>query len=131
MATVAKAFADVGLGHLEPHLDTVDRWERQLTDDEKQRLAFARVLLQKPRWVVVHEALDALDPELRRKIEALLDAELADMGVINIGRDGSESRMFGRMLRIVTDPGEITFKPAHDVSVPEPSEPKREVLSAE
>ena len=32
-----------GLEHLEPHLDKVDRWDRELTDDEKQCVAFARV----------------------------------------------------------------------------------------
>ena len=48
-----------------------DRWDRQLTDDEKQCLAFVRVILQKPRWVVVNDALDVLDPKSRMRIRAL------------------------------------------------------------
>ena len=74
IAAIAKALADVGLEHLEPHLDTVDRWDRQLSDDEKQRLAFARVILQKPLWVVLNDALDVLDPEIARADRGALRA---------------------------------------------------------
>ena len=50
-AAVAKALADVGLERFQPLLDQVDRWDRLMNDDEKQRLAFARILLQTPQWV--------------------------------------------------------------------------------
>ena len=108
-AAIAKALADVGLERLEPLLDTVERWDRQLTDDEKQRLAFARVILQKPLWVVVNDALDVLDPESRMRIRALFTGEFADVGIINIGHDQPESGFYVRRLHLVTDPLGPTF----------------------
>ena len=51
-AAVVAALERVDLGHLVPSLDRTDRWDRQLPLDEQQRLAFARLLLHAPRWVV-------------------------------------------------------------------------------
>jgi len=131
IAAIAKALADVGLEHLEPHLDTVDRWDRQLSDDEKQRLAFARVILQKPLWVVVNDALDVLDPESRTRIEALFARELVDVGIINIGHDQPESSLYVRKLHLVMDPLGLTFKPAREHGLAELPASAREPLSAE
>ncbi len=130
-AAIAKALADVGLERLGPLLDTVERWDRQLTDDEKQRLAFARVILQKPLWVVVNDALDVLDPESRTRIRALLANELAGVGLINIGHDLPESGIYDRRLHLVTDPLGLTFKPAQEHGIREPPRSAREALSAE
>ncbi len=130
-AAMAKALADVGLERLEPLLDTVGRWDRQLTDDEKQRLAFARVILQKPLWVVVNDALDILDPGSRMRIRALFADELTDVGLINIGHDLPESGIYHRKLHLVTDPLGQTFRPDREHGIPEPPpKPAREALSA-
>ena len=130
-AAIIKALVDVGLGHLEPHLDTVERWDRELTDDEKQCLAFARVVLQKPRWVVVHDALDALDPESRARIRALFTNEFAHVGIINIGHDQPESGFYVQRLHIVTDPLGATFKPDREHGIPEPPKSAAESVSAQ
>ncbi len=68
-AAIAKALASVGLDRLEPMLGKAGRWDRELNDDEKQRIAFARVILQRPQWVVIDNALDLVDPVSRRRIE--------------------------------------------------------------
>ncbi|MGH6945577.1 MAG: ABC transporter ATP-binding protein/permease, partial [Geminicoccaceae bacterium] len=62
-AAVRAALARVDLGHHAPSLDQVERWDRKLSLDEQQRLAFARLLLHKPRWVFLDEATAALDDE--------------------------------------------------------------------
>jgi len=93
-AVIAKALADVGLKRLQPLLDKADRWDRRLNDDEKQCLAFARVILQKPRWVVLDDVPDVLDSVSRGRIEAIFAGELVDVGVINIGRDEPQDRFF-------------------------------------
>jgi putative ATP-binding cassette transporter len=129
-SAIAKALADVGLEHLEPLLDTVDRWDRELTDDEKQRLAFARIILQKPIWVVVHDALDVLEPESRIRIRALLKAEFADVGLINIGHDVPDEGFYVRKLQLVMDPLGPTFKPAREHGLPEPPESARKAQPA-
>src|SRR5271166_2581087 len=130
-AAIAKALVDVGLERLVPLLDTVERWDRQLTDDEKQRLAFARVVLQKPLWVVVNDALDVLDPPSRMRITALFAGELADVGIINIGQDVPDSGVYDRKLQLVTDPLGQTFRPDREHGIPEPPDSAREALSAE
>ena len=91
---IAKALADVGLEHLKPKLDIEDRWDRRLTDDEKQSLAFARVILQKPSWVVSNDALDILNPTSRKRIREILQGALSYIGIINIGHDVSEPGVY-------------------------------------
>jgi vitamin B12/bleomycin/antimicrobial peptide transport system ATP-binding/permease protein len=128
--SVVKALTDVGLEHLEPHLDTVDRWDRELTDDEKQCLAFARVILQKPRWVVVNDALDVLDPKSRERIRALFSSLLSGIGLINIGHDQPETGFYPRKLHLVMDPGGQKFEPEQEHGIPEPPKSPAESLSA-
>lgn len=128
---ITKAFADVGLEHFQPELDKTDRWDRRLNDDEKQCLAFVRVILQKPRWVVLDDALDILDPVSRGRIEAVFSGELIDVGIINIGRDEAGSGFFTRTLRLVADPHGPTFKPADQRGSLDQAEPAREALPAE
>src|SRR6516225_5593607 len=88
-AAVARALADVGLEHLQPLLDTTDRWDRRLNEREKQSLAFARVCLQRPQWLVVNGAFDTFDPVSRARIEALFAGPLSDVGLIDIGQDSA------------------------------------------
>jgi putative ATP-binding cassette transporter len=110
---VVNALAGVGLEHLEPHLDRVDRWNRELTDDEKQCLAFARVVLQRPRWVVmVNDALDLLGPKMRRHIEAIFEDQLPSVGVIHISNNENASCFFTRTLSLVSDPSGLQGAPA-------------------
>ncbi|HEY5206274.1 MAG TPA: ABC transporter ATP-binding protein/permease [Roseiarcus sp.] len=128
---IVSALAGVGLEHLEPHLDKVDRWDRELTDDEKQRLAFARVVLQRPGWVVVNDALDVLDPTSRERIRTLFSNELAEIGIINIGHDQQESGFYLRKLHLVMDSGGQKFEPEREHSMAEPTKSNTESLPAE
>ena len=43
------------LGRLASDLDRTARWERELTREDQHRLAFARLLLHKPRWILLDE----------------------------------------------------------------------------
>jgi vitamin B12/bleomycin/antimicrobial peptide transport system ATP-binding/permease protein len=111
-AAISQAFEDVGLERLLPLLDTTERWDRRLNDDEKQCLAFARVILQRPQWLVVNGAFDVLDPVSRAKIEAAFRGQLKDVGVLNIGQDRHDDTFFNRRLRLITDPHGPRFRPA-------------------
>jgi len=110
-AAIARALADVGLDHLRPLLDTTDRWDRRLNENEKQSLAFARVCLRRPQWLVVNGAFDALDPASRGRIEALFSGPLSGVGLVDIGQDCARDGFFKRKLRLVTDPNGPTFRP--------------------
>jgi vitamin B12/bleomycin/antimicrobial peptide transport system ATP-binding/permease protein len=103
-ADIVKALADVGLEHLQSKLDVEERWERQLTDDEKQSLAFARVILQKPSWVVLNDALDILNPTSRMRIRDIMMGALRDIGIINVGHDVAESGIYHYKVQLVRDP---------------------------
>jgi vitamin B12/bleomycin/antimicrobial peptide transport system ATP-binding/permease protein len=109
-ADIAKALADVGLEHLKPELDNEDRWDHRLTDDEKQSLAFARVVLQKPNWVVANDALDILNPTSRNRIRAILQGALSHVGVINIGHDVPEPGVYQHKIHLVRDPQGPAFE---------------------
>ena len=118
-AAIARALADVGLDHLRPLLDTTDRWDRRLRENEKQSLAFARVCLQRPQWLVVNGAFDALDRASRAQIEALFWGPLSDVGLVDIGEETAQNGFFKRKLHLVTDPNGPTFRLVdHCVSAP-------------
>jgi putative ATP-binding cassette transporter len=127
---IAEALAEVGLERLRPLLDKADRWDRRLNDDEKHRLTFVRIILQRPQWVVVDDALDLVDPASRTRIKALFTGRLTDVGVINIGNDEGEGGFFARTLHLVTDPTGPTFKPAGPGGALDPIDAASEALSS-
>jgi putative ATP-binding cassette transporter len=56
-----------------------------LSGGEKQRLAFARVLIQRPDTIVMDEATAALDPEGQDHLMRLVLERLPDATVISVG----------------------------------------------
>ena len=111
---IAAALTHVGLERYLPQLDKSNRWDRHLNDDEKQCLAFARIILQRPQWVVLDGALDMLDPASRSHVEAIFTGPLAGVGLINIGRDLPQDTFFTRRLHLITVPQGPTFRPADE-----------------
>ncbi|NIX77538.1 ABC transporter ATP-binding protein/permease [Microvirga terricola] len=91
----------VGLGHLKPDLDKEARWDIALTLEEQQRLAFARLLLQRPSWVFFDEAISALDEDRRRLILSIFEHELAGSTVISTSARPSTDRFYTRVLNLV------------------------------
>ncbi len=118
---VLRALAAVGLEHLEQLAKTEERWDRALSEEERQRLAFARVLLRKPSWIVINDALDAFEPIWRRRIVDLLKHDLAEVGVINIGHehDAAPENLFTRTVRAEADPDKP--RPVAETTVKETS----------
>ncbi len=65
-----------------PDLDIKQDWPRLLSLGEQQRLAFARLLLNAPRYVVLDEATSALDVATEKLLyELLLQRDLAFVSV--------------------------------------------------
>ena len=60
-AELRQVLADALLPDLAARLDDSDAWGQKLSGGEQQRLAIARVLLKKPRWVFADEISSALD----------------------------------------------------------------------
>ena len=103
-AAYANALIRLKLERLVPMLDASQRWERELSEDEQQTLAFARVLLHAPPWVLIDEVLDSLDVDARQGILDIFVKDLAHTGVIHIGRADVHDHLFSRVLHLVKDP---------------------------
>ncbi|MGM4982851.1 MULTISPECIES: ABC transporter ATP-binding protein/permease [Rhizobium] len=85
-AAVEAAMDKVSLGRLKSRLDTQARWDRLLDIEEQKAVGFAHLLLAKPKWVVLDDAMEGLEAEIQAQFSALL-AELTDVTVIYIGRN--------------------------------------------
>ena len=83
---------------------------RELSEDEQQALAFARLCLHKPRFIVTDDTLDTLDPGKRKLVKAMLDTTLKDSAIVNIG-DVDDRDFVTRTLRLVKDPDGRSFIP--------------------
>jgi vitamin B12/bleomycin/antimicrobial peptide transport system ATP-binding/permease protein len=92
------------LDRLTAKLDATERWDRELSDDEQQALAFARVVLHAPPWLLIDEVLDSLDADVRQCILDILAKDLTHTGVIHIGRADADAQHFARVLHLVKDP---------------------------
>ncbi len=79
------ALDKVGLGHLNEKIEDDAPWDHTLSGGEKQRLAFARLLLQQPEIVVMDEATSALDDKSQDSIMQTLIDELPDVTIVSVG----------------------------------------------
>ncbi|ELT48809.1 ABC transporter, partial [Brucella intermedia M86] len=93
-----------GLERLATSLDHAARWDRVLTDDERQCIAFARLILQKPQWIVIDGALDGLDAEAYDRIRDMLNTELKDAAVIHLGKPHLHDGLFTQQISLEDDP---------------------------
>jgi putative ATP-binding cassette transporter len=84
-ADVETAIEKAGLDRLKGKLNTRARWDRMLDTDEQKAVAFAHALLAKPRWLILDETLEGLEPDIQERFAGLL-TEMKDTTTIYIGR---------------------------------------------
>jgi putative ATP-binding cassette transporter len=111
-ADISEVLAEVGLERLSSSLDRTGRWDHELGDDEQRSLAFARLALRQPKWVIIDEALDAFDGPSLRRVLSMLEKRLPGTAILNIGRGLHNNQFFPRALTIVKDSGAPALKPA-------------------
>ena len=72
---IEQALSRVGLNQLikDHKVNEVKDWTRVLSVGEQQRLAFARILINKPKFVILDEGTSALDAENEQNLYKLLD----------------------------------------------------------
>lgn len=90
----------VHLPHLTDRLDEVADWTRILSPGEQQRLAFARVVLAKPRTVFLDEATSAIDEGLEYTLYRMLRSELPDSIMVSVGHRSTLNVFHNRQLEL-------------------------------
>lgn len=98
------ALSRLGLERLVPLLDVTRRWDRELSQDDQLCLAFARIMVQSPPWLLVDDSFSSLDDEVRERVIDVFSNELRRTGVILIGRAQSREPLFSRVLHLVKAP---------------------------
>lgn len=92
-----------GLDKLTHQLDSQTTWSQRLSGGEKQRIAFARVLLKKPKWLFMDESTASLDSKHEQKIYELLKTELKDTTFVSIAHKSSVEPFHDRILFLHKD----------------------------
>ena len=82
--TLCAALELVALPHCADRLCEVDDWAKVLSPGEQQRVAFARILLTKPKAVFLDEATSALDEPLEFMIYGLVRRELPETVFVSV-----------------------------------------------
>ncbi|MEZ0340977.1 ABC transporter ATP-binding protein/permease [Mycobacterium sp. pV006] len=93
----------VALPHLADRLDEEKDWAKVLSPGEQQRIAFARVLLTKPRAVFLDESTSALDEGLELTLYRLVRTELPDTILVSVSHRSTVEQHHTRELKLTGD----------------------------
>ncbi len=100
---VVTALDAVALGHLAGRLNQIEDWAKVLSPGEQQRIAFARVLLQKPRVIFLDESTSAIDEGQEYAIYRMLNERLPDSIMVSVTHRGTVEQHHERHLRLLGD----------------------------
>jgi vitamin B12/bleomycin/antimicrobial peptide transport system ATP-binding/permease protein len=100
-AAIQSALDTVALGHLSSRLDEVADWAKVLSPGEQQRIAFARVLLAKPKVVFLDESTSALDEGQEFALYRALRTALPDCIVVSVSHRSTVEQHHDRRLALL------------------------------
>jgi putative ATP-binding cassette transporter len=96
-----RVLANVALSHLAIRLDEVQDWAKVLSPGEQQRIAFARVLLTRPRAVFLDEATSALDEGLEFALYELVRSELSNTILVSVSHRSTVEQHHAKHLELL------------------------------
>jgi len=100
-AAIQSALDTVSLGHLSSRLDEVADWAKVLSPGEQQRIAFARVLLARPKVVFLDESTSALDEGQEFALYRALRTALPDCIVVSVSHRSTVEQHHDRRLALL------------------------------
>lgn len=110
LAKITRVLEQVQLAHLQDRLEQEQDWSRILSLGEQQRLAFARLLLHKPKVAFLDEASASLDEGMEYAMYRLVREELPNTTIISVGHRSTLVPLHQQQLELHTD-GSWLFNP--------------------
>ncbi len=110
LAKITRVLERVQLAHLQDRLEQEQDWSRILSLGEQQRLAFARLLLHKPKVAFLDEASASLDEGMEHAMYRLIREELPNTTIISVGHRSTLVPLHQQQLELHTD-GSWVFNP--------------------
>jgi putative ATP-binding cassette transporter len=106
-----QALERTGLGRYATSLDTSQRWDRELSEDQQMALALARVALHAPQWVVFDDTFSSLEDETLERVIDMFTHDFTRTTIIHIGRNTQmHLPLFSRVLQLTRLQGEAREK---------------------
>jgi putative ATP-binding cassette transporter len=100
---VQEALLKVALPHLIIRINEVKDWAKVLSVGEQQRIAFARILLNRPKAVFLDEATSGMDEGLELMLYRLVRAELPESIVVSVSHRDTVEQHHERQLNLFGD----------------------------
>lgn len=98
---VRDTLAKVALAPLAARLDEEQDWAKVLSPGEQQRVAFARIMLTKPKAVFLDESTSALDEGLEYALYQMLRSELPDCIVVSVSHRPAVELLHEQQLKLL------------------------------
>lgn len=89
-----------GVTELIEQLDQDADWEKSLEREQQQRLGLVRLLLHKPKWILMQEAFDSLDPEGEVAMVNLIRKKLPDTAMLTITKQPTIQALHKRRITL-------------------------------
>ncbi len=98
LALLEKILSACHLENLIPRLQETAAWSQQLSPGEQQRVAFARVLLQKPDWAFLDETTSMVDLKTEQALYEQLKTQLPHCSIVSVGHRPSLSAFHDQVI---------------------------------